>query len=167
MPRKSVNKMIEDTYENDDETTNQVEAVDPSVESDTMFGDVRDAILDRIRNLQKPWQQMTEREQRDMVESVSIVARSLVSRAVALVSKDGRRTIEAQIESVTIKDGVKAVLKCSKKADDIHELSECVGSLVLVVTNSAENYMGEKAPAKVDPDQPQLPVEEEDDQEAA
>ena len=37
----------------------------PVLNTDTLFGDLRDAILDRLKAMPKPWTVMSEQEQRD------------------------------------------------------------------------------------------------------
>lgn len=130
--------------------------------TDTLYGDLRDAILDRLRAMPKPWTVMSETEQTEMIEGVERAARHLVYSAVNLIAANGRPVIRAQVEQCTAKDGIKAVLRVSQFDELRHELFDAVGKSALIVVADAEPYLGEKEPAKPDPDQPTLPEPSDD-----
>jgi hypothetical protein len=124
--------------------------------TDTLYGDLRDAILDRLRAMPKPYTVMSEQEQREMIEGVERVSAHLVNEAVKLIAANGKPTITATVEQCTAKDGIKVVLKASRHDPLRYELLDAVGKSALIVVADCEPYMGEKAPAKPDPDQTAL-----------
>lgn len=126
----------------------------------TLTGDVRDTVLGWIRNMQKPWQKMSESEQQAVVSSVTANANHLVREAVKIVAGEGRKAMIGTLESVTIKDGIKATLKLSKTAPERHDLIDCQGAQVMLVVAEVEPFQGERAPAEIDPDQADLSLEE-------
>jgi len=132
----------------------------------TVTGDVRDAILDRIRNLKKPYEQCSEEEQGDIIYGATAIATNLVREVVKIVAAAGRKCIVGDLEQVTIKDGYKAVITLSKSSEYRHELADSQGKAVLVVVADMEEFVGEKAPAKPTPDQRVL-VDFNNDQDAA
>jgi hypothetical protein len=125
--------------------------------TDTLYGDLRDAILDRLRAMPKPYTVMSEKEQGEMIEGVERVASHLVHQAVKLIAANGKPTIPATVEQCTAKDGIKVVLKVSLHDPLRYELLDAVGKPALLVVADASPYMGEDGPVKPDPDQPPLP----------
>lgn len=134
----------------------QVSVKEVDLASDTLVGDMRDALLDRIRNMKKPWQQMTESEQQDVVLHMSDIAKHLTRRAVELIAQNGRETINATVESVTVKGGLKVVVKAHKTRETVAALSDAEGHPILLVAASSLAFDGERGPAETDPDQGDL-----------
>jgi hypothetical protein len=128
--------------------------------AETLKGDVRDWYLDRVKQLQKPWQQMGEAEQRSLIYDAESAAADMVRKAVRILAAEGRKVIVAQLEQVTVKDGIKAVVTLSKHDACRHELVDAQGKDVLIVVADAGDHMGEKAAAKPDAEEPPLPLED-------
>lgn len=126
--------------------------------AETLTGDVRDFILDRLHHEldKRPWTERSENEQRRTVSDVEVCARHLVRRAVEVISAKGNRVIKATIESVTVKEGIKAVLTMSKFDEHRHNLIDATGSAILIVVADPEEFTGERAPVTIKPDQPEL-----------
>lgn len=129
------------------------QALADTLKKETLFGDVRDALLDRIRNLKKPWQKMTEAEQRELVEGVERGVKHLIQQMTTIIAADGRKTLVGTLDSIAVKGGMKAVIKLSKSDKNRHELVDAEGKEVLVVVADAEPYLGEESPADIDRDQ--------------
>lgn len=129
--------------------------------SETLKGDVRDWLLDRIKHLPRPWQQMSEQEQRDLIYSAEEAAADLVRRTVRIIAAEGRIAITAQLEQVTVKDGIKAVVTMSKHDAFRHELVDAQGKDVLIVVADASQHMGQQAEAQPDNlNEPGLPLDD-------
>jgi gas vesicle protein len=126
------------------------------IAAETLSGDVRDAILDRIRNLQKPWQQMVEYEQRTLTSDINNVAENLVRKAVNIIGRQGRTVIQATLEKITIKDGIKAEISVSQFSEHRHQLCDSQGKAILIVVADAEEFTGERGPAEIDKDQGEI-----------
>lgn len=124
------------------------------IAADTMKGDLRDMLLDRIKNLPKPWQQMTEQQQKDMVWSIERAVEGAITQAVEIIAADKRPVIKATLEKCTVKDGIDATLKLSKHDPQRHSLIDATGATVMIAVASADDFMGEREPAKTDPDEP-------------
>lgn len=127
------------------------------VAKETLTGDLRDAALEWIRALPKPWAQLTEDEQTDVIESVTKRCVLAATKAVEEICADGRRVIQAEVESVTVKDGLKATVKALKTEENLLYLGMAEGSRVQIVQADLEPFSGERKPAKADPSQATLP----------
>lgn len=129
----------------------------------TLSGDLRDAMLEIIKRMKKPWQKMSEAEQRDTIDQVRVHSIGLVSDAVALIAAAERPAIVCRVEKVAIDDkgaklslaGISAVTGQSVIAAHLQ------GKRIVLVEATTEAYEGERAPARPDPDQKELIAKEE------
>lgn len=119
--------------------------------SETLSGDISAWIVDRIRHLPKTYGEMSEQEQREVIESAVCATNSMIRKAVAMIAADERAVIVAEVEKVEFKDGVKAILTASKSSEYRHALADAQGQTVLIVV-AADQYLGGDKP-EADPDQ--------------
>ena len=127
----------------------------------TLAGDLRDFVLDLLRTLPRTWAQMSEAEQTARAYGVSNACRKVVRDAVALLETDERVTIECLFQEVAFKDKGKIVAKFGMEyagEDTRIALTKAQGKEILIVVADAAQYMGERAPAAVDKQQPDLPL---------
>ena len=75
---------------------------------ETLTGDIAAFLIDRLRQFPKPYQQMSEKEQKEQIEMAKEAARNLVSNAVNIVASAGRKTVKAKLIKYSVKDGCKA-----------------------------------------------------------
>lgn len=136
----------------------QPDKVDETIDlaSETLTGDVRDFLLDRVKNLSMPWPKMTEEEQAGVIHSCTAAAEHLVRQIVVLIASQGRKAIVGNLLQVTRKDSIKAQVEFAKTDELRHELFDAQGSAVLLVVADAEPFTGERAPAEPDPNQTEL-----------
>lgn len=128
-----------------------------SLAADTLVGDLRDAILDRLRNMQKPWPQCSESEQRDIADHAQSVAENLTKRAVQIMAAKGRMTIAADLVQYTQKKGIiEAKIKTKATSDTARSFFESEGMTVLLVAADASEFEGERNPPDIDEDQGDL-----------
>lgn len=126
--------------------------------ADTLTGDLRDFILDKLRHEQdkRPWHERSETDQRDTVHQVEVAVRSAVTRAVDIIAGAGHRSITAAVAQVTVKDGIKAVLELSRHDPQRHSLVDACGARVMLVIADPDEFDGERAPVAVKPDQAEM-----------
>lgn len=122
--------------------------------AETLTGDIRDFLVDRLRNFPKVWAQMTEDEQENEIEAATKAADNLVSRAVKIIASEGRRTVDARLEKITISKNCE--LKITTNICNIEDLTPCLNDAILLVTSGVDEFTGERAPCKADPDEPEL-----------
>lgn len=118
-----------------------------------MLGEVMAAAMRQLRALEKPWLRLSEAKQREVISDVQSDIEVVIERAVEIIATDDRTRFVAQVESVTFKDGVKAVLTMPNTQPS-HELADTAGGRVFVVIEDPMRYttLGENAP-KAEPDQ--------------
>jgi hypothetical protein len=123
----------------------------------TLLGDLIEVCIDELKASQDVWQKLSERGQQDALFRVRLRCEAAVRKAVRIIAAADRPTIFATLEQVTVKDGIKAVLKLDKHDAQRHELVDATGRQVLIVVASAEQHLGGEGP-KPDADQPDLPI---------
>lgn len=99
--------------------------------------DLLSALLGEIRLLPKPWDQLTQSKQDDIIDRLRKRVETNVKMAVHLLASEGRTVVVGDLEQITIKDGAKAVIKIGRGAESLHELYDAQGQSVLVIVADA------------------------------
>lgn len=133
-----------------------VEKTSRDIAREFMLGEIIAAATRQLRALDKPWLRLPEAQQRNVLREVQLDAEHAITAAVEIIATDDRTRFVAQVESVTFKDGVKAVLTMPNTQAS-HELADTAGGRVYVVIEDPTRYTmpGTNMP-KADPDQPGL-----------
>ncbi|MEL6233304.1 MAG: metallopeptidase TldD-related protein [Pseudomonadota bacterium] len=127
------------------------------LQHETLAGDVRDVMLEWIRDLKSPWSLMSEDKQRAVVSSVQVAAHDLVARATAIIAARGFDSATVLLKELKIKDAIEGKIVAANESFYRDRLGERVGSPALIVFADPEDFAGQKADAEVDPDQRSLP----------
>ncbi len=145
-----------------------IEAIADGAEFDaaTLVGDVRDCLLDIVRNRPKPWQQMTSGEQADVARTIEYAAKTTVQKMLdtIIAAQNGITPIRAILESYAEKDGIKAQLKIRAMTDEQSEaaivgLHKARGKIVTITVADDKDFDGEREEFEPDPDQGGLEFE--------
>lgn len=128
---------------------------------DTLSGDLRDAMLMQFRDVNTAWSAMSEERQRELGAAMELAAKDLVRKAVRLLTDHSFARCVVQLGEIKIVGGDKSRIEGKIVAHNVSENREVLGDHVnttvqLVCIDSTE-FMGERGPANVDPDQPDLP----------
>lgn len=124
------------------------------------------ALLAEIQQLQSPWQNTPEEQQKLIIERLRMQVEEAVQGAVRQIARAGFGNIVAQVESLTIKDGAKAVIALARGSEELHELADRVGTRVVIVFADAREYTDGMHVVQAQADQPDLPLEGEQEGEA-
>lgn len=109
----------------------------------TIGKDLLSALVQEIKLLPDVWPKLSQSKQDDVIDRLRARVETNVKMAVHLLSSDGRVTVAADLESVTRKDGIKAVFKINSNSAGRHELFDSEGKVCLiVVANAEENLQG-------------------------
>lgn len=128
-------------------------------EAETLSGDIRDALLTHVRSIKVPWAMLAEDEQADAISAIENTAKHVVRQVASIIATRGLPHIIGSVGKWTVKDGIKLELEATSLVENITALAEHgTGSAVLVLSEPGV-YFGEKAPAKADKDQPDLPID--------
>lgn len=148
------------TPEEDGPDTGPIDVSELQIE--TLAGDLRDNLLLRIRDMKRPWSALTEEEQRDLANGLEMSARDLVRRTVRLLTAWEWPRCVVKLGDIKIVGGDKARIEGKIEAANLEEyrnvLGDHVGTMVTLIMIDSESFMGERGPADVDPDEPNLPM---------
>jgi len=121
--------------------------------ANTIGVDLLQALVQEIKLLPDVWPKLAKHKQDDIIERLRKRVISSVQMATHLIASDGRVTVVAELEQITVKDGIKAVLSMSKNDPNRHGLIDCQGKTVLIALADAEAHMGEVAAVRGEEDQ--------------
>lgn len=110
--------------------------------ADTIGKDLLSALVTEIKLLPSPWAKLPKAKQDDIIDRLRERVNDNVKMAVHLLSAQGRTVVAGDLDQITIKDGVKAVVKFGSKAANLHEFYEQSGKAVLVVVANAADHTG-------------------------
>jgi DNA-binding transcriptional regulator YdaS (Cro superfamily) len=121
----------------------------------TAVGDVRDHILEQLRNDHDPlpWSFRTEAKQREVVDRVTRFARALVDKLCSMVAAQGLQAAPGKLVRLTTRNGVEMTIHVSSTDPLRHELMDRVGGPVMIVLSQAEEMSGERSPVRIRRDQ--------------
>lgn len=126
--------------------------------AETIGLDLLSAMIDEIKAMPDVWQKLPQIQQDDVIERLTKRIEDNVRQAVHIIASEDQVTVVADIESVAIKDGIKATLKIhagnSQSAKE--QLFNSVRRACMVVVTDAGDFTRGMSEVKSDADQPQL-----------
>lgn len=114
------------------------------MEATTLLGDIRDAVLDRVRRTEKPWEKMTTDEQGAEIDGCTKLARYLVETAARIIAAQGFPTVTGKLVKVQVKDGMQLQVDMSRHDPQRLTMLDNVGRPVLIVVAEPEMFVGER-----------------------
>ncbi|MDR0250673.1 MAG: hypothetical protein LBI35_05115 [Burkholderiales bacterium] len=108
----------------------------------TIGVDILSALVQEIKLLPDAWPKLSKAMQDDVIERLRKRVETNVKMAVHLIASEGRTIVAGDLDQITIKDGVKAVVKFSNAAPNLSELYEASGKAVLVVVANPSQHTG-------------------------
>lgn len=129
--------------------------------AETLTGDLRNSLLTHVRAMETPWSKMSERDQGDKIDAIERMAEDVVRRAVGIIATRGFEVIHVKIADYTVKGGaIKGKFEAIVSEVNVVSLADHQSKTALIVLADVEDFFGESAAAKPDPDEPELPVGE-------
>ncbi|MFG1247290.1 hypothetical protein [Xanthobacter flavus] len=126
------------------------------IAADTLRGDVRDVLLGHIRALPKPWPQMSEQEKEDAIVRAERLADDLVRKAVDLAASKGFPHFPVQLGKFTVGDSIEGKFSAAFSHENLDGLASRKGLSVVLVPRDVTEFLGEKAAAVPERDQPSI-----------
>jgi hypothetical protein len=116
----------------------------------TLMGDMRDFMLELVRDQREPWHKLSESQQSYVAQRIEDRCRETVNTAVTLIAGRDFAAIPATLKECKIKDGIEAKVVLSRYDENRHELLDASGSEILIILADAKAFLGARAPAKID-----------------
>ena len=123
--------------------------------AETLRGDVRDALLRIVRNMETPWSKLAENDQAWRIDAISRTAEKVVRDAVRTVANQGFPHVEVLVSNKGKFAGgsMELTIAAPFSVENATRLSEHgVGSAILVLAKPGE-FFGERRIARAQPDQ--------------
>lgn len=111
--------------------------------ADSIGKSILSALVSEIKLLPDPWPKLSKAKQDDIIDRLRKCVETNVKMAVYLLAAEGRTVVAGDLDQITIKDGVKAVVKFGSGAANLHELFDVAGKAVLVVVAHAEAHISD------------------------
>ncbi|SET40423.1 hypothetical protein SAMN05216326_12520 [Nitrosomonas marina] len=112
------------------------------ITAETAGRDLLEALVQEIRLMPDVWQKMAKKKQDDVIERLRSRVEENIKMVVHVLSAQGRIVVVGDLEQITIKDGVKAVIRFGTNASNLHELYDANGKSVMVVVADAADHTG-------------------------
>jgi hypothetical protein len=128
-------------------------------EADTLSGDIRDALLTHVRAIRVPWAMLSEDEQQDTITAISHTAEAAVRRIAGVIAAQEMPHVVGTVNKFVVKNDVKVEFLVSSVCANIIALAEHGKTAAVLVLADASDFIGERAPAKPDPDQKSMPLD--------
>lgn len=141
------------------ESTSERAARDPIILArETMTGDIRDFILDRLKNDHNvlPWNTRGEQSQHETIGQVSRAVDNLVRKAIDIIVADGKPVLRGTLRKVQIKDTYQCQVDFLKSDPLRHALADSQGAVVMLAIAMPEEYEGQRSDVPINKDQPSL-----------
>ena len=137
---------------------NETPTIKTAISAQSSLGkDLLVAMVDALRKTSPAaWGSMTQEQQQDVIDGLAHRIQVHVVQAISTLAQAQHIVIEAHVDSVTFKDGVKATLT-AMKGDGAHQLADAQGSSVLVVITDATKYLETMDQVRGEADQRALP----------
>lgn len=134
----------------------RVKSID-DVKADTLVGDVRDLILQEMRDAKEalPWTVRSEKQQGEMIERADRFARGIVARVVNLVAAGNNPAVPVSVKQWTVSDELKIQLSGAASHVNVTAMIDG-GNIGFLVFADKEPFQGEREPVKPTPDQGNL-----------
>lgn len=116
------------------------------------------ALVDEIRALPDVWQKLNADRQAETLDRLTANIEHQVGRAIRILATRDAPTVNATLESVTIKDGAKLTLKVGAIGEAMHQLIDAQGAQVMVTLIDPETYTKSASEVQPDADEPELPL---------
>jgi hypothetical protein len=124
-----------------------------SMTSESLGKDLLQALVQEIKLMPDAWVKLSQKKQDDVIDRLRNRVDHNVKMAVHLIAAEGRTVVAGDLDQITIKDGVKAVVKFGSGAPNLHELYEHSGKAVLVVVATPTQHTGGMGDVKGEADQ--------------
>lgn len=120
----------------------------PAIDTATLLGDVRDALLGWFRQAPDAWSKLDADQQREMIDRCTVLAEHVVVEAVRLTTAKGFPTISGRLVKCLIKDGMQLQIDVSRHDPQRLVLIDNLGRPVVLVIAELDMFAGEKGPPK-------------------
>lgn len=122
----------------------------------TLGHDMLDALVAELEKMPATFAELPQHGQEAVIRRLDHAVRQVVTKALAILFHGEYPACRAVLESIAIKDGIKAALKIARTEHHLIELAEHVGTPVVVVMAQPDMYFDRMAEIRGRKDQADL-----------
>lgn len=126
-----------------------------TVAAETLKGDMIAFVAGELRALPDTWSRLSQERQQEVLDRLALRCDDIIDQVVSIVCNQGFDSVRATVESVTFKNGVKAVLQLGR-GQGAHDLADSEGDQVLVVFADTERFQSTETAPAAEPNQAEL-----------
>lgn len=138
----------------------QTIAEEAEFDGGSLFGDLRDCVLDLFKHRPKLWAAMLSDERRDVTRHIEGVVKTLLDRVVLVVAEDESKAIQAtMLAAFNVKgEAIEAKIKLDHiDKDGLLAAYDLAGKRVVIIDASSRRFMGQRSEQDHGSDQADLP----------
>ena len=98
-----------------------------------MLRDLMNCVRDQAIALPKPWQQMSQTEQQDYLDSAESQIRTSVDECINIIACRDVPTVAGIVDKVVFKGGAQVVIKFPSVNQGVHDLADAEKHLVQII----------------------------------
>lgn len=119
--------------------------------TDTLRGDIRDAVLSEFKTMPNVWQKMGEGDQERLIRRAEDVANTLVRRAIDIIAEKGLPALPIEVGKIEV-DGstCKGKFECYADDEALIRMRHLQGARAIFVLASPDRFNGEQGKAEAD-----------------
>lgn len=121
--------------------------------AETLTGDIRDSILAILRAMEVGWRFLPERDQRERIRWVEERSADLVRQVMGIVIAYDFPAVPVTLGKVTLDKSVDVRVSAENELPNVMALANHQHRRAVLVLVDPDEFKGERAPAKADPDQ--------------
>ncbi len=128
--------------------------IDPrAMVAETLGVTLLKALVTEIKLMKKPWDAMTQNQQDDVIDRLRGKVRDQIQMAVHIIASAGRAVVPGTLDTITVKDGAKMLIKMPSLGEHTAEIIAAEGKTVMVIIADSAEYMAGLDSVKGEPDQ--------------
>lgn len=130
-----------------DEATIEIDELN----TDTLRGDVRDAILSEFKHIDGPWSKAKEGEQERLIRRANDIAGTLVRGAIDLIAAKGLPALPITVGKITVEGAAcKGAFECYADDENLIRMRHLQGARAMFVLASPDRFDGEQKTAETE-----------------
>jgi len=124
------------------------------VTADTLYSEIRDALLTHVRAAEKPWSKRPAREQQDTIDATNNLAKHLIRLTCHAVTARGFGQIPVTLGDLAVKKKhINGKFVCRLDEENFVNLAAYQDAVVVLVLCDPEEFFIDPNPPEADPDQ--------------
>lgn len=128
--------------------------------ADMIHANIRDLVLSEIKAAPTHWSTMPQQMQEEMIDRIDQNVSNVIKNAVNAMVAHQFPLVTGELDSVTVKDEIKAVVKISKHSEGLHDVIDAVGASIRMIVVDTDDFETGEGKIEADLNQRPLPLDD-------